>query len=155
AGGWSARCRPAPRRARVSLMLVLDASAAAELLLGRPPAAAVAGQLVDHAFDLHAPQLLDVEVLSVVRRLVGRGEATAQGGREAVDDLLALPVERYPHQVLIRRAWEYRDNFSAHDATYLALAEALAPEAAPILTADARFARAAAVHADVRVILVS
>jgi predicted nucleic acid-binding protein len=135
-------------------MLVLDASATAELLLGRPPAAAVAAQLAAHAFDLHAPHLLDVEVLSAVRRLVVSGHASVQRGEEAIDDLFALPLERYPHDVLLRRVWEHRDNFSAYDATYLALAEALAPDAPPILTADARFARAARAHTGVPVILV-
>ena len=129
---------------------MLGASASAELLLGRPPAPVVAA----HAFDLHAPHLLDVEVLSVVRRLVVSGQASVQRGEEAIDDLFALPIERYPTDVLVRRAWDHRDNFSAYDATYLALAEALAPEPAPILTADGRFARAARAHAAVPVILV-
>jgi predicted nucleic acid-binding protein len=134
-------------------MLVVDASAVSELLLGRPPAPAVAEALAAHAFDLHAPQLLDVEVLSVVRRLVLSGEASARRGEEALDDLFALPIERYPHDVLARRAWDHRDNFSAYDATYLALAEALALEPPPVLTADARFARAARAHTAVPVIL--
>lgn len=135
-------------------MLVVDASAVAELLLRRPAAAAVEQHVVDHAFDLHAPHLLDVEVLSVIRRLVASGDATPARAEEAIDDLLALPIERYPHDVLIRRAWEYRGNCSAYDATYLVLAEALAPETVPVLSADARFARAADAHAAVPVILV-
>jgi predicted nucleic acid-binding protein len=136
-------------------MLVLDASAAAELLLGRPSAHHVAGQLTAHDFDLHAPHLLDVEILSVIRRLVASGNATADRGEQAIGDLLALPLERYPHDVLLRRAWDYRHNFSAYDATYLALADALAPEPVSLLTADARFARAVMAHAAVPVILVS
>ncbi len=92
-------------------------------------------------------------MLSVLRRLVASGDASAQRGEQAIDDLFALPIERYPHDVLIRRSWDHRDNFSAYDATYLALAEALAREAAPVLTADARFARAARAHAAVPVIL--
>ena len=134
-------------------MLVLDASAVAELLLGRAGAASVAQQMTEHDFDLHAPHLLDVEVLSVLRRIVTAGDATPERAEEALDDLLALPLERYPHDVLVRRAWEHRNNFSAYDATYLALAEAL-PRSAPILTADARFARAAEAHAGVCVVLV-
>jgi predicted nucleic acid-binding protein len=106
-----------------------------------------------HAFDLHAPHLLDVEVLSVVRRLVARREASARRGEEAIEDLLALPIERYPHDVLLRRAWEHRANFSAYGATYLALAEALAEAPPSILTADARFARALEAHTAVPVIL--
>ena len=76
-------------------------------------------------------------------------------GEEAIADLLALPTERHPHDVLLRSAWEHRKNFSASDATYLALAEALADEPPSILTADGRFARALAAHAAVPVILVS
>lgn len=135
-------------------MLVLDASAAAELLLGRPSGPAVASHLTAHGFDLHAPHLLDVEILSVIRRLVASGEATRERGEQAIDDLLALPLERYPHDVLVRRAWEHRDNFSAYDATYVALAEALARDHVPILTADARFARTIEAHAGVPAILV-
>ena len=135
-------------------MLVVDASATAELLLGRPPASAVAAHVTAHGFDLHAPHLLDVEVLSVVRRLVAAREASVARGEEAIDDLLALPLERHPHDVLIRRAWEHRENFSAYDATYLALAEALADDPPSILTADGRFARAARGHTAVPVILV-
>jgi predicted nucleic acid-binding protein len=135
-------------------MLVVDASAASELLLGRPPASAVAAHLAAHAYDLHAPHLLDVEVLSVVRRLVATNEASTQRGEEAIADLLALPIERYPHDVLLRRAWDHRENFSAYDATYLALAEALADDPPAILTADGRFARAARSHTAVPVILV-
>ncbi len=68
------------------------------------------------------------ELLSVVRRLVASGTASSERGEQAIDDLIALPIERYPHDALVRRAWDYRENFSAYDATYLALAEALAPE---------------------------
>lgn len=136
-------------------MLVLDASAVAELLLGRSGAAAVAEQMAEHRFDLHAPHLLDVEVISVLRRVVAAGDATPARADEAVDDLLALPLERYPHDVLLWRAWRYRANFSAYDATYLALAEALATDPVPIATGDARFARAARDHSGVPVILVA
>jgi predicted nucleic acid-binding protein len=135
-------------------MLVLDASAAAELLLGRPAAPAVAQQLTEHGFDLHAPHLLDIEILSALRRLVAAGEASPERGEQAVDDLLALPIERYPHDVLVRRVWDHRASFSAYDATYLALAEALTAEPVPILTADARFARAVQARVDVPIVLV-
>lgn len=135
-------------------MLVVDASAVADLLLARPGAERIARQLEAHADALVAPQLLDVEVLSALRRVVASGEASAARAGEAVADLLDLPVERYPHGALVPRAWELRDNFSAYDATYLALAEALTDEGAALLTADARFARAARTHASVDVILV-
>ncbi|HEX6021352.1 MAG TPA: type II toxin-antitoxin system VapC family toxin [Solirubrobacter sp.] len=135
-------------------MLVLDASAVAELVLARPSGLAVADQLAAHEFDVHAPHVLDVEVMSAVRRLVASGHATRGRAEQAIEDLLALPVERYAHEALVRRAWEYRENFSPYDATYLALAEALADQPVPLLTADARFARAIEAHAAVPVVLV-
>src|SRR5438045_4015305 len=112
-------------------MLVVDASAVAELLLGRPAGESVAQRLREHAFDVHAPYLLDVEVLSALRRVVAAGDASAARAAEAVADLLDLPIEHYGHLALIPRIWELRENFSAYDATYLALAEAIAEDGAP------------------------
>jgi predicted nucleic acid-binding protein len=134
-------------------MLVLDASAVGELLLGRTAAEAIAQQFDDHDFDLHAPHLLDLDVLSALRRVVASGDASVARAEQAVADLLDLPIERYPHDVLVPRVWELRENFSAYDAAYLALAESVSETGAGLLTADARFARAARTHADVRVIL--
>lgn len=134
-------------------MLVVDASAVVELLLSRPAGAAVAQALRDHDFDLHAPHLLDVEVLSALRRVVATGNASPTRAAQAVTDLVDLPIERYGHGALVPRIWELRDNFSASDSTYLALAEAVAEETAPLVTADARMARAAQVHTGVPLIL--
>jgi predicted nucleic acid-binding protein len=133
-------------------MLVVDASAVAELLLGRPAAERIERHIAEHDYALHAPHLLDVEVLSALRRVVASGDASASRAGEAVADLLDLPVERYPHDVLVPRAWELRDNFSAYDAAYVALAETLTDRGAPLLTADARLARAARAHSDVEVL---
>jgi predicted nucleic acid-binding protein len=134
-------------------MLVVDASAIAELLLGRPPGESVARQLREHGFDLHAPHLLDVEVLSALRRVVVAGDASPGRAEAAVADLVDLPIERYGHYELIPRIWELRDNFSTYDAAYVALAEAIVDDGAPLLTADARLARAADAHTAVRVVL--
>lgn len=136
-------------------MLVIDAGAVAELLLGRPAAGEVARQVAAHDYDLHAPHLLDVEVLSALRRLVASGEASAARAGEAILDLLDLPIERYGHDVLVARAWELRENFSAYDATYVALAEAITEDGAPLLTTDARLVRAAHKHVAVELLLVS
>jgi predicted nucleic acid-binding protein len=127
-------------------MLVIDASAVAELVLARPSGTAVARHVADHEHDLHAPHLLDVEVLSVIRRLVATRDATAERATEAIADLLDLPIARYPHDVLVPRVWELRKNFSSYDGTYLALAEALTDDGVPLLTADRRFARAIRAH---------
>ncbi len=134
-------------------MLVVDASAVAELLLARPAGAAVARTLRDHDFDLHAPHLLDVELLSVLRRVVATEKASADRAGQAVEDLLDLPIERYGHDALVPRIWELRDNLSAYDAAYVALAELVADTGAPLVTADARLARAAGAHTRVDVIL--
>jgi predicted nucleic acid-binding protein len=132
-------------------MLVVDASAVTELLLGRPAARAVEEQLRGHDFDLHAPHLLDVEVLSALRRIVAAGDASPDRAGDAVVDLLDLPLERYPHDGLAPRIWALRANFSAYDAAYVALAEAITDGGAPLLTADARLARAAGDHTELRV----
>lgn len=93
-------------------------------------------------------------MLSALRRVVAAGEASAQRGEQAVADLRELPVERYPHTVLAPRIWQLGDNVSAYDASYLALAEVLAEEgSASLVTADARFARAARRVSDVEVLL--
>ncbi|WP_315095169.1 type II toxin-antitoxin system VapC family toxin [uncultured Cellulomonas sp.] len=88
--------------------------------------------------DLHAPAHLDVEVLSALRRLSQRGTLTEGRARGAVDDLADLPLTRYDVPPLLRRSWQLRDQISAYDAPYVALAEALD---ATLLTRDGRLAR--------------
>jgi len=133
-------------------MLVVDASAVAELLLGSAAGERVAHRLHVHDYDLHAPHLLDIEVLSALRRVVAVGAASPERAREALDDFLDLPIERYGHHVLVPRIWQLRQNFSAYDAAYVALAEVLADGGAPLLTADSRLARAATEHTDLEVV---
>jgi predicted nucleic acid-binding protein len=135
-------------------MLVIDASAVAELLLGRPAAEQIATNLSAHAFDLHAPHLLDVEVLSALRRVVSSGAASPARGDAAVADFMDMRIERYAHELLISRIWSLRANFSAYDGAYVALAESLADEPVGLLTADRRLARAARDHAEISVLLV-
>lgn len=135
-------------------MLVVDASALVELLLGRSAAARVEHLAREHDFDLHAPQLADIEVLSALRRVVAAGEATETRAGDAVEDLLDLPLQRHAHALLLPRVWELRENFSAYDAAYLALAEAVSESGAPLVTADARLARAIEAHGSVAVQLV-
>jgi predicted nucleic acid-binding protein len=134
-------------------MLIVDASAVGELLLGRLAGKAVAREIGRAQFDLHAPHLIDVEVLSALRRLVAAGDAPVARAAEAVADFLDLPIERHRHDVLAPRVWELRENFSSYDAAYVALAEAITDQGAALLTADGRLARAAAAHTDVHVIL--
>lgn len=135
-------------------MLVVDASALVELVLGRAAEARVAEHLRAHAFELHAPHLVGVEVASALRRIVALGETDAPRAKDALTDFLDLPLERYAHEALLPRAWTLRANLSAYDATYVALAEVLDDGGAPLLTADRRLARAARAHSDIEVLLV-
>lgn len=118
-------------------MIVLDASAALEVLLNDRLAARVSRRIFDPAESLHAPHLIDVEVAQVLRRIVRKKGMTAERGEQALDDLRQLPLSRYPQSLLLDRIWALRDNASAYDATYLALAEALD---ATLLTCDAALA---------------
>ena len=120
-------------------MIVLDASAVVELLLGSPRGATVRARIERPDESLHAPHLLDVEVASVLRRYQLSGDLTADDGREALTDLAGLDIARYPHDPLLPRVWELRTAVTAYDAVYLALAEILE---APLLTLDRRLARA-------------
>ena len=134
-------------------MLVIDASAVTELVLGRRSGAFVADRILERVGDLHAPHLLDVEVLSALRRLVASRAATESRANDALTDFQDLTIERYPHDVLAPRVWELRKNFSAYDAVYVALAEALTESGASLLTADRRLGRAVRKHSDVEVVL--
>ncbi len=120
------------------MTLVADASVLAEYLLGT----AVGGEIAEMFHrdpSLHVPHLAVVEVVSVLRGWVRAGHVTRSRAEAALDDLSDLPAMRWPADPLLPRIWALRDNLSAYDATYVALAEALD---ATLVTADARLARA-------------
>ena len=118
-------------------MLVVDTSAVVAALVGRPPDRALVDRLGADG-DLHAPHLLDVELLHALRRLVRTGSLGEERAADARADFAELPVVRYGHEPLADRAWELRDSLTADDATFVALAEALG---VPLVTCDARIAR--------------
>lgn len=89
--------------------------------------------------DLFAPELLDLEVASVLRRQLMNGAIDARRAGLALTDLMAMPIQRAPHLALLGRAWELRENLTIYDAAYVALAEALQVH---LLTGDKRLARA-------------
>lgn len=120
-------------------MIVLDASAALELLLRTPAGDAVQARIADPDETLHAPHLIDLEVTQVVRRYQAARALTPARGREVLEDLADLDIVRYPHTPLLARIWNLRHAVSAYDGAYLALAEALD---APFLTCDRRLASA-------------
>ena len=130
-------------------MIVVDASAVLEALLRTSAARAVEERLFEPSQTLHAPHLLDVEVAQVVRRYAANGEIDTERGRMALDDLADLPLRRYPHVFLLPRVWELRNNLTAYDALYVALAEALD---APLLTSDRRLAAAPGHHARIELV---
>ncbi|MFW6010309.1 MAG: type II toxin-antitoxin system VapC family toxin [Gemmatimonadota bacterium] len=106
-------------------MMVIDASAVVELLLGGRRAEPVIPWFEDHEGRLHAPGLLDVEVAQALRRLARSGFMAAGRARAAVELLQELPVDRHLETPLLPRMWELRGNPTAYDAAYVALAEAL------------------------------
>ena len=130
-------------------MIVVDASAVAEVILRWPAAAAVEGRIHDMRESLHAPYLIDVEVANVVRRYALRGEIGGERGPEAVADLSEFPLQRHPHLPLLVRIWELRHNLTAYDAAYVALAEVLD---APLVTRDGRLAGASGHRARIELI---
>ena len=130
-------------------MIVVDASAVLEVLLRTPEAKAIERRLFDPSQTLHAPHLLDIEVAQVMRRYAANGEIDGDRGRAALADLADLPLQRYPHDLLLPRIWALRDNLTAYDAAYVALAEVLG---APLLTRDQRLAAAPGHRARVEVV---
>jgi predicted nucleic acid-binding protein len=130
-------------------VIVVDASALLEALLRTPAANVVEERLFAPRQTLHAPHLLDVEVAQVIRRYAAKGEIDGARGRLAIADLADLPLRRYPHDFLLPRIWELRNNLTAYDAAYVALAEALD---APLLTRDRRLAAAAGHRAQIELI---
>ncbi len=114
-------------------MIVVDASALLEFHLQTPIGVRVEGRLFRDEDELHAPHLIDVEVLQGLRRLVRMGEVSSGRAVGAIADLSDVDLHRHPHVDLLDRAWKLRDNVSAYDAVYIALAEALD---APLVTCD-------------------
>ena len=98
---------------------------------------------------LDAPDLARIEVLSALRRHVLSGQLDTAGARQAVDDMLALPIAAHATAPLLERAWELRDSITPYDACYVALAEALDTT---LLTADRRLARARGPECPIEVI---
>ena len=119
-------------------VIVVDASVLAVALSDDGPdgdasRAALAGD------TLVAPELIDLEVLSVLRRQVQSGHVAVPRAELALSDLAELPMRRAPHRPLLQRCWELRQAVTVYDAAYIALAEALG---SVLITADARLSRA-------------
>jgi predicted nucleic acid-binding protein len=99
--------------------------------------------------QLVAPELIDLEVVSILRRAARAKRLDERRSVQALTDLAALPLRRVPHLPLLARVWELRDNLSAYDASYVALAESLGTV---LLTADGRLKRAVGIRCEVVVL---
>ena len=130
-------------------MIVIDASALLELLLGTDLAERVAARALAVQERLHAPHLLDIEIAQALRRLVQLKEVTSSRAEQALDDCGALVIERYAHQEFLPRIWQLRNSVTAYDGAYIALSEALA---APLLTCDTKLGRSHGHGAKVEVV---
>jgi predicted nucleic acid-binding protein len=126
--------------------VVVDASAVVAALVdagpdGRWAESALAGE------GLAAPHLMQVEAANILRRAVIAGDLSADGAALAHDDLVQLRVELFPYEPHSVRVWQLRENMTAYDAWYVALAEALS---APLVTLDERLSRAPGPRCEIR-----
>jgi predicted nucleic acid-binding protein len=114
-------------------VIVADASAMLEVLLNTPAASVIAAHMFASSESIYVPHLIDVEVAQVLRRYARTNTISPTRARQALDDYSNMPLNRYPHDVLLPRIWGLRHNLTAYDAAYIALAEALS---ATLLTCD-------------------
>ncbi len=119
-------------------MIVVDASVLVVALADDGPDGDTARTRL-RGESLAAPELIDLEVASVLRRQLRAGALDDRRVRLALDDLFGIPMQRAPHRPLLARCWDLRDSLTVYDAAYVALAEALD---VPLLTGDRRLARA-------------
>ncbi|MCW5978551.1 MAG: type II toxin-antitoxin system VapC family toxin [Bryobacteraceae bacterium] len=119
-------------------MIVLDASVVVELLINGMLAHRIRGELAASDPSFIVPHLIDVEVMSAMRRLVMGARIDAHRSGQFLAALAGLPAVRYSHTPLIERIWELRHSFTAYDATYIALAEATG---ALLYTCDEKLSR--------------
>jgi len=99
--------------------------------------------------EIYVPELIDLEVTSVVRRAVRLGRTTPDRAMRLLADLALMPFKRVSHVLLLSRIWDLRENLTPYDASYVAVAEIME---ATLITADARLARAPGIRCEVQVL---
>jgi predicted nucleic acid-binding protein len=130
-------------------MIVVDASAALEVLLQTPTAWRIEARLFAQGETLHVPHLLDLEVIHGLRRYALQGVIDEQRGQEAIDDVAAWPLTRHTHNLFLSRIWALRHNLTAYDAAYVALAEILN---VALITCDQRLASSSGHHVSIELV---
>jgi len=118
-------------------VIVLDASAMLEWLLRTPTGLQIRARVLPSIDEVYAPHLLYLETVQSLRKSVRAQTVSVIRAQEALQDLLDFPLNLYEHQPFLRRIWALRDNATAYDAVYLALAELLP---ATLLTCDSKLA---------------
>lgn len=119
------------------MIVVLDASAVVELVLGTRTGIRIRARLADPRVTPHSPELVDVEVFGTLRHYERVGTISHHRAGEAFRNLVDLDLTRHGHEPLLKRVWLCRFNLTAYDAVYVTLAESLD---APLLTTDRRLA---------------
>jgi predicted nucleic acid-binding protein len=99
--------------------------------------------------SLLVPQLIDLEVVSAFGKLVRLGALLVRRANRALDDLMALPLQRVPHRPLLPRCWGLRENLSISDACYVAVAEMAG---ATLVTSDGRISNAPGIRCTVELV---
>ena len=130
-------------------MIVLDASAALELLLNTGKGKLIAQEIISGQTTLHAPHLIDLEIVQSLRRYVLSGNMSEARAMTAINHWLQLDVARYPHEPFIATIWQYRNNITAYDAAYVALAKVLK---ATLVTCDNALAEITGLDKSIEVI---
>lgn len=130
-------------------MIVVDASVLANAVADDEADGDAARDAMRQRGGVSAPDLVDVETVAVLRNRWLVGTLPARRFASAVRDLEDLAIDRYPTLRLMWRAYELRDNVAAYDAAYVGLAEALD---CPLVTADARLAKAPSVRCEVELL---
>ncbi|HKT15463.1 MAG TPA: type II toxin-antitoxin system VapC family toxin [Allosphingosinicella sp.] len=130
-------------------MIVVDASVLIEVLVRPKERPQIAERILHPDEQVHVPHLVDVEVAQVMRRFVRSGDITARLGKAILSDLAVFPLHRHGHDYLLPRVWELRENLTAYDAVYVALAELLE---VVLLTRDRKLAGASGLRAKIELV---
>ncbi|HTA05191.1 MAG TPA: type II toxin-antitoxin system VapC family toxin [Solirubrobacteraceae bacterium] len=130
-------------------MIVVDASVLATALSDDGPDGTRVRMRLDGESALCAPEVIDLELAMAWRRQLRDGRLDVSGAQQALDDLETISLTRAPHQPLMPRIWELRENLTSYDAAYVALAEKLE---VTLLTADRRSTRAPRLRCEIEVL---